>query len=584
MGACQEVSRWITENVLVPVERFITEAREACAQVGTWVEEEVWQPIENWVSQQERRCREQSCNWWCLCCNKWFCWIVVVVVRVVTWVVVTVLKWVVELVCEIVTIVVGIVVELVLKIIQRLVSFVVCIFTDPGQAFKTLWDLWNDIVDAVEDVFDLVTTLLDDVIGILNDVGRLVDGLGRSFCIFGEVVCAVATAIFGFIGGIIDWVADIVDWIRDTVTGIRDLVAGILTLNWCRIQGGLRIFNVLRVITSVTRIPAGWFYSGPGALISVSTLEGIIDQALVNAFSRDPERLRRSRDRARLGGSPVGLPVRIAPWRLAIRSSEFLRGLAREGAIDLHALAGRVSDCSGKFIYDQFAGEVVYTGTSTKVSQSDLDTFLSEGPEAVASFTVFPITTYLFRRYLEVARRKGFDVGLNFTWKAIAEIAVDDPQFAVRLQSDVNDDASQKALLTRIGRPSTNEDLSEVPSIAVFGYRDTSLHGLTSSFRPTATNPEPSPTGTTFRTRFPEVAMRFVPIHEIGHYFGLNHSPGHDSARYIMWSPKESGHDWGETVLEYGFLTGEAIFTEEDARGVWNWITTTAQARDRLLP
>ena len=136
MNACQEVTKWITENVLMPVERFITEAREACEEINTWVEEEVWQPVESWVSSLERQCREQDCNWWCLCCNKWFCWLVVVVVKVVTWVLITVGKWVATLVCEIVTIVLGIVVELVLKVIHRLVTFVVCLFTDPGQAFK----------------------------------------------------------------------------------------------------------------------------------------------------------------------------------------------------------------------------------------------------------------------------------------------------------------------------------------------------------------------------------------------------------------------------------------------------------------
>ena len=73
--ACREVSTWITENVLVPVERFITEAREACENVRKWVEEQVQQPVESWVSRTEQRCREQDCNWWCACCNKWFCWL-----------------------------------------------------------------------------------------------------------------------------------------------------------------------------------------------------------------------------------------------------------------------------------------------------------------------------------------------------------------------------------------------------------------------------------------------------------------------------------------------------------------------------
>lgn len=573
--ACKEVQQWVQDNVLTPVERFITAAREACNQIDTWVEEQVSQPVESWISREEQRCREESCNWWCLCCNKWFCWIVTVVVRVVTWVLVTVGRWVAQIVCQVVTVVVGIVVELVLKVILRLVTVLVCLFTEPLGALKAIWDLWNDIVDTVGDVIDLVTTLIDDAIGLLDDVADLLDGLGRSFCIFGDAMCAIFSAIFGFFSGVVRWAGDVLDWVRDVVTGVKDLVTGLLTGNWCRIQGGLRILNVLRVITSVTRIPAGWFYTGPEALIRKDALAALIDEAISNNLRG--EALEKARGKVSLGGSQIGVPVKILPARLALRSSDLLWRLAREGVVNLHAIAGRVSDCGGKFIYDQFAGEVVYTGTTTSVTQSDLDRFMAEGPQAVASFTAYPITTDLFRRYLEVARRKGEQVGLRFTWPQITEVVVDDARF-VPLQSDETGDAAQKALLALTGRPAADENLAEAPSISVFGYRETSLHGLTSWFRP----PAASPTGTTFRTRFPEVAMRFVPIHEIGHYFGLDHT-GHNSAKYIMWSPRESGQDWGAVIAEYGFLSGEANFSLDDARDVWRWITTTAQARDKIL-
>lgn len=578
MGACQEVNKWIREEILTPVEHVITEARESCEKVKRWFEEKVRQPVEKWTSRQERRCRKKSCKWWCLCCNKWFCWLVVLIVKVIVWIVVTVGKWVSYLVCKIVTTVIGIIVELVLKIIYRLVTFVVCIFTDPGQAFKNLWDLWNDIVDTVGDIFDFGASLLDDLKGILDDVGKLLEGIGRSFCIFGEVLCSIFTAIFGFFNGIIDWLADIVDWVREVVIGIKDFVTGVLTLNWCKIQRGLGILNVFRVITSITRIPAGWFYSGPEALVSQATLERIIEEALEAAFVRDSERLERSKERARLGGSPIGVPIRLDPRRLAIRSSTFLQRLHTSGVLNLHAIAGRISDCQGKFVTNQFEGEVVYTGTSTTVSQSDLDTFISGGPDAVASFTVYPIKLDLFRRYLELSNRKGFQIGLNFNWDNISELVVSDAQF-VPLQSDVNDDTAQRNLLMLSGRPTTGENLSEVPVIVVFGYRDASLHGLTSWYR--GSNPI-SPSGTTFRTRFPETGFRYVSIHEVGHYFGLDHA-GHDSPRFIMWKPSE-GINWGDTIGEFGFLTGEANFSEQDARDVWNWITTTARARDTILP
>ena len=61
-------------------------AQKYCHQIGEWIEDN--------VSQQVQQCVERKCKWWCACCNKWFCFLV--------WVVVTVVKWVVQTVCEII--------------------------------------------------------------------------------------------------------------------------------------------------------------------------------------------------------------------------------------------------------------------------------------------------------------------------------------------------------------------------------------------------------------------------------------------------------------------------------------------------
>jgi hypothetical protein len=90
-----------------------------CREVQEWVEEEVERPIEEFIGQWARTCEEQECNWWCLCCNKWFCWLAWVVVRVITWVIVTIGKWVTRVVCEIVNGIldaIGFIVELILSI------------------------------------------------------------------------------------------------------------------------------------------------------------------------------------------------------------------------------------------------------------------------------------------------------------------------------------------------------------------------------------------------------------------------------------------------------------------------------------
>lgn len=577
--ACSEVSRWVTEEVLTPVERFVTDAREECENVTTWFEEQVQQPVEEWVSREERRCREQECNWWCLCCNKWLCWIVTVVVRVVVWIVVTVGKWVTHLVCKIVTVVIGIVVDLVLKVLARLATFFVCLFEHPLRALESLWDLVNDVVDAIDDVLGLVIELLEDVAEIVREVGDLLGSLGRTFCIFGDGMCALFGAIFGAFEGLLDWAADVVSWVGDTVQGVRDLVIGILSLDWCRMQKGLGILNVLRVITSVTRVLGMVFYIGPRELIDKRGLERTIDAALMQALSGDPDRLARARTRARLGGAPLGIPMELAPRRLAIRSSEFLRGLHADGIVDLYALAGRFSDCQGKAVWEQLEGEVVYTGTRTTVTKSDLDDFIELGPEAVPSFTVHPIDRDAFRHRLELAQRKGLQVGISFSWKAIGEIEVTESRF-VPLASDERDGAAQQDLLRLMGRPDEGEDLRVVPVIAVFGYIDASLHGLASWFRPALG--DGSPTGATFRDRFPKVGFQYVAIHEVGHCMGLDHE-GHTNAGEIMWKPA-LGTDWGATIGNYGFGSGEANFSQDDAVAVWDWITTTPQARDAILP
>ncbi|MGE5763864.1 MAG: hypothetical protein ACM3ZF_08325 [Mycobacterium leprae] len=581
--ACREVSTWITENVLVPVERVITQVREACEQVRRWVEEKVWQPVESWVTRTEQRCREQDCSWWCLCCNKWFCWLVTLVVRIVTWVVVTVVKWVVYLVCKVVTVVVGIVIDLVLKVVARLVVIVVCVFTDPLKALSALWDLLNDVIDAVDAVFGLVVSLLDDVKEILNDVKGLVEGVGRSFCVYGSIMCAVFTALFGAIAGVIGWASDIVDWVQDVVQGVRDLVGGILSLDWCRIQRALGILNVVRVIGSVLRIPGTIFYAGPKALIDVDTIRSKIDTALGQAFAEDPDRLARARSAVLQAGSPGGLPCRLDTRRLAIESSTFLQELVTAGALDLHAIAGRFTACEGKLVYEQFDGEVVYSGTSTTVTKTDLDDFIRLGPDAVPAFTVYPITREVFRRHLETATRKGVQLGLRFNWGTLIDLPVTDSRF-VPLASDdgAMGDAVQKDLLRTMGRPDEQEPLEVIPVIAVFGYVTSRLHGLTSWFRPAARPPGRSPTGTTFRSRFPEVIFQYVPVHEIGHYVGLDHDP-HNSPGEIMWKPSQPT-DWGAGVLNYLFTTGEANFTLDDVDRVWSWLTTIPQVRDRFLP
>jgi hypothetical protein len=127
MSVCQQVGRWITDNVVTPLEQIFRSARQQCAETRRWVEEEIRKPIETWRQQQEQRCREQECNWWCLCCNKWFCWIVTVLVRVIEWVIQIVGEWLVEFICTLIVELVRLLVMIIVQVARFVVEAVVCL-------------------------------------------------------------------------------------------------------------------------------------------------------------------------------------------------------------------------------------------------------------------------------------------------------------------------------------------------------------------------------------------------------------------------------------------------------------------------
>lgn len=587
MSACKKVKKWITEKVQVPVEKAITKAKKQCTEVKKKIEEKVRKPIEKWVSKQEKKCKKKKCKWWCACCNKWFCWIVTVVVKVVTWVIVTIIKWVTYLVCKIVMVVVDIIVKLVVRILKFLVTFLVCIFTDPLEALKSIWELWKDILDIIEDVFEFIKSLVCDLIEFTNDFKRLTCALTESLGWIGRV-------LFGFVDGAIGSIQQIIGTICDLLSGVRDIVFGILNLNGCRISGGLTNIGtgIGHAILDVLGI-VGWILvSGIAHNVRKKKLKSIIDTALSDAFGDDENRIERIKDEMKFYSCPMGLPVRLDARRMCVHSGRYLRELHTSGRIDLFALAGQINGCAGKKWATQtpsVLGEVVYTGTDIRVSYFDLKRFINEGPEAVPQFSVYPIRLERFENALKIARDKGFQLGLEFYWEEILDYPIDmefDPDFQyIPMNKNAQDEVFRDFPRTGI-----NDPLCNVPSLAVFQYlNDDPNFGLTSWFRPPPyVNPCPVPqdntrpyqrkSGVTFTDRIPGFIFGTVLAHELGHYFGLCHG-GHDGLEYIMYAPSAAdSHVTGNTFLEYLLLSGGPSFTLDDARETWRWLTQVAQS------
>ncbi len=122
-----------------------------CREAQEWIEEEVEKPIEEWENRQEERCREEACNWWMLCLNKLFCWIVVIAVKVVRFIVVTVGKWVTRVVCE--------VVNLILDVAAFLVNLILSI-PILGGIIRTVLNWLTELVWRIVGLLDFGLSLL----------------------------------------------------------------------------------------------------------------------------------------------------------------------------------------------------------------------------------------------------------------------------------------------------------------------------------------------------------------------------------------------------------------------------------------
>jgi hypothetical protein len=123
-----------------------------CHDIGSWVNQN--------VNQQLEQCVEQDCNWWCLCCNKWFCFLV--------WIVVVIATWVVQTVCEVVADVIEVVVNIVVGIVDVLVG----IFTfDWSRIVGGLVEIFSGpLVLLFNDILPIAT--LGSLVGAFNTAGK----------------------------------------------------------------------------------------------------------------------------------------------------------------------------------------------------------------------------------------------------------------------------------------------------------------------------------------------------------------------------------------------------------------------------
>jgi uncharacterized protein YacL len=70
-----------------------------CATFFEWIWDEFWASVSQWISDTFRRCSRRRCRWWCLCCNRWLCWIGVVLVAILAFLLTLILSIIAIIAC-----------------------------------------------------------------------------------------------------------------------------------------------------------------------------------------------------------------------------------------------------------------------------------------------------------------------------------------------------------------------------------------------------------------------------------------------------------------------------------------------------
>jgi hypothetical protein len=487
-------------------------------------------------------------------------------------------------VCQTVTVIVQTIVALVLRTIFWPITTVVCLFSDPAQAFEALPDFFAILFDAVEGLTGLAEALLSDVAGMLEDTDRHLDSLASSLGPLGLLLSPLK--------GAVQWTRRLTENARDLLGGVKDLVFGALLGNSCRFARGATNIGVAVGVSvaSVSQL-GGAIFAGGRDLVDRRVLEVRILRAINEKFGADSVRANRIIDAFAIGSSPMGPVFVVEPYRLFLASTNFTRQLHIDGVINVFALAGYTSKCRQGLSEPE--GEVVYAGTSTRVSHADLNEFVDNGPDGVPSFRLFAISSERFRQHLEVAKRKVVQVGVQLRFAPLAEFPATIKQHVPLAVDDGGPlgDRVQQDIFRAMGRNGVNDDLSRIPMLAHFHYVPTvvrdgksdELFGLTSPWWPSREVRTAS--GVSYRNVTPDFFSRIVPIHEIGHYLGLLHENSDTTVLRgvdeIMFKNRKGDMFKGSMFYEYLLLGGEPRFTQSDVKTVWNWIMTDAES---ILP
>jgi hypothetical protein len=395
----------------------------------------------------------------------------------------------------------------------------------------------------------------------------------------------------------------VVDIIKHIVSGLWDVIVGIFTLDWRRILDGLIeiglgiVLGILGIVRVLILCDTFDFIRGE---FDKSSLRNHVRDLLDKKYDGDTRT--QIGEAIGLDRGAFGLRLHGTAYRTVLDSEADsptepgvpnLVVLNESGAIDLHELCG-FSHPQGfwnRKRYKTLKKGIVVTGggggeLDNPISEDELDTYLSSRGAEGPAFLVLAMRDSVLDTKLSAAEDKGRQLGLILSWdrdtREVTEAGhivhhgfdtgnADSSlvRFLVKVlgRTDRTDAAAQNPPSTEAAEAAAVDELCHPVVAGVFRYTDT-LRGISASLEASSCQARHDASGSTFIDNFPDDIWKYVPIHELGHCFGLCHVDGLDR---IMVSSRQNSL-WSWSILWNWCVRGEPYFTNDEAKSAWDYI------------
>jgi hypothetical protein len=389
-------------------------------------------------------------------------------------------------------------------------------------------------------------------------------------------------------------IATAIDIVVDVLAGLWDIIVGIVTLDWRRILDGV-IRIVAGVILGLIRLLRILLL---GDLIMYITEE--VNRWRLRDYVRgllgakyEGDTLQQIKDAIRLDHGAFGLRLDATNFRTMLDSETDsptetgvpnLVVLHESGAINLRELCGFefTEGFWNRKRYKTLKKETVVGGGGggefdNPISEDELDEYLSSRGASGPEFIVLAMRDGVQDDKLDTAEEKGRELGLMLSWtKENVEVTRGDNIRHNGFDTNQASTSLESFLIEIIGRTdktvddaAATEELCHPVAVGVFRYTDT-LRGIAANLR--ASNcglRAKKASGVTYIDNKPDHFWKYVPIHELGHYFGLCHVDGID--RIMVSTREKSWWDWS-VIPNWLYLHGEPYFTFGEAKSTWDYI------------